>query len=520
MTQNRLILLVSTFLILVGNLSFFQNTLTIYPPTAENMGFLLSLFVLLVALNSFLFALFSVKWLLKPLLIIVLIISSLTAYFMDSYHIVIDTGMIRNTLQTNLNESLDLISFKILGYFLFLGLLPSYLVYKITITSQTFKQALISRAVLLFTSALLMAGSMYLYSKHYTSFVREHKPLRYSVNPDYWIYSIVKYVKKNYLNTPIVLQPVGRDAKIPDHLKPKLIIMVVGEATRADHWGLNGYTPDTTPQLKSKNVINFPTLYSCDTATAKSVPCMFSKFGRKDFDHRKGVGYENVLDILHHTGKVSLLWRDNNSDSKGVALRIPYEDYRTSEHNTICEGGECRDEGMLVGLDRYIADQNGSHILITLHQMGNHGPAYYKRYPKQYAEFSPVCSTNQLEKCTQQEISHAYDNAVLHTDGFLTETIALLKQYQNSYDVGLIYMADHGESLGENGVYLHGIPYFMAPEAQKHVAGIMWFADQPRTEQLKQRADKPYSHDNLFHTLLGIFEVETTVYDPALDMLR
>jgi len=520
MTQNRLSLLISLFLMTVANISFWGNTMEIYPPVAENIGFLISLFILLVSLNTFLLALFGFRYTLKPLLILVLIVSSFTAYFMDSYHIVIDTGMIRNTLQTNLSESLDLLSLKMLGYFLFLGLLPSVVVYKVQLTPQKLSTALLAKTIRLITSALLIAGSMYLYSKHYTSFVREHQPLRYSVNPDYWIYSIVKYVKKNYFNDPIVLQPVGRDAKIPENIKPKLIIMVVGEATRANHWGLNGYTPDTTPQLGTQDIVNFPTLYSCDTATAQSVPCMFSKFGREDFDYRKGVGYENALDILNHTGKVSLLWRDNNSDSKGVALRIPYEDYRTSRHNTICEGGECRDEGMLIGLDRYIADQNGSHILITLHQMGNHGPAYYKRYPKQYAQFTPVCTTNQLEKCTQQEISHAYDNAVLHTDGFLTETIALLKQYQNSYDVGLIYMADHGESLGENGVYLHGMPYFMAPDAQKHVAGVMWFANQNRTRLLKQRADQPYSHDHLFHTLLGLFGVVTTVYNPALDILH
>jgi lipid A ethanolaminephosphotransferase len=327
-------------------------------------------------------------------------------------------------------------------------------------------------------------------------------------------------VKKNYFNAPIILQPVGRDARMIKHDKPKLIIMVVGEATRADHWGLNGYTPDTTPRLRAQDVVNFSKLYSCGTATAQSVPCMFSKFGRDNFDYRKGIGYENVLDILSHTGKISLLWRDNNSDSKGVAMRIPYEDYRRAARNSICTEGECRDEGMLVGLDKYITEQNGSSILITLHQMGNHGPAYYKRYPKEYALFTPVCTTNQLEKCTQQEISHAYDNAVLHTDAFLSETINLLKQYQTTYEVGLIYMADHGESLGENGVYLHGMPYFMAPDAQKHVAAVMWFADHNRTALLKSKADQSYSHDNLFHTLLGLFDVETIVYEPTQDILH
>ncbi len=487
----------------------------------DNISFLVSLAVLLAALHAFLFGLFSTRYTTKPLLILILLVSSLTAYFMDSYHVVIDTGMIRNTLQTNFSEALDLLSPKLIAYFVFLGVLPSYLVYHAPIHYRGFKHELFSKLLLLLLSGLLMAGTLFLFSKHYTSFIREHKPLRYATNPSYWIYSGVKYIKKNYFTTPIILQAVGEDAKISEGAKPKLIILVVGEATRADHWGLNGYSKETTPQLKADGVVNFPTLYSCGTATAQSVPCMFSKFGREDFTYRRGVGYENVLDILKHAGKVSQLWRDNNSDSKGVALRIPYEDYKTATRNTICEeDGECRDEGMLVGLDTYIKDQNRSNILITLHQMGNHGPAYYKRYPKQYAQFSPVCQTNQLEECTNQEITNAYDNAILHTDAFLSQTIALLKKYTADYEVGLIYMADHGESLGENGVYLHGLPYFMAPDAQKHVAAVMWFSDPKRMERLHKLATNPYAHDHLFHTLLGLFEVETAVYDPLMDILH
>jgi len=521
LSQYTLILFVSLFLMLFDNLTFFTLTMKVYPPNMENSAFLLSLFFLLAALTVFLLALLGSRYMTKPLVILVLLVSALTAYFMDSYHVVIDTHMIRNALQTNINESLDLLNLKLVGYFLFLGVLPSYLVYRTPIVYRGIKRELLAKILTLLLSALLMAGLMFLFSKHYTSFIREHKPLRYTANPSYWIYSGIKYLKKNYFTPAIILQPVGRDAKIMKHSKPKLVIMVVGEATRADHWGLNGYSRKTTPRLRALGVANFPALSACGTATARSVPCMFSRFGRTDFDYRKGIGYENVLDILKHTGKVSLLWRDNNSDSKGVALRIPYEDYKTAAYNSICEeNGECRDEGMLIGLDKYIADQNGNDILIVLHQMGNHGPAYYKRYPKAYAQFTPACLTNQLEECTQQEIINAYDNAILHTDAFLSDTVALLHKYTGQYDTGMIYMADHGESLGENGVYLHGMPYFMAPEAQKHVAAVMWFGDPSRLAAVRGRAKASYSHDNLFHTLLGLFAVETKEYIPNMDILH
>lgn len=478
--------------------------------------------MLLVGLTTFMLALFGSRYTTKPLLVIVLLVSSLVASFMDSYHVVINVDMIRNAMQTDLHESLDLFNPKLLVYFLLLGLFPSYLVYRAPIQYRGLKKELLGKLLTLVLSAVLMAGSMYLFSKHYTSFIREHKPLRYNTNPSYWIYSIVKYLNKTYFDSPIVISPIGKDAKITDEGKPRLLIVVVGEAPRADHFGLNGYLHDTTPKLKNIDLVNFPTFYSCGTSTAHSVPCMFSKFDREAFDYKKGISYENVLDILKHTGKVSILWRDNNSDSKGVALRVPYEDYKSKKHNTICEGGECRDEGMLVGLKQYIQDQNNSNILIVLHQMGNHGPAYYKRYPKQFEKFKPACHTNQLEKCTQEEISNAYDNAIVHTDSFLADTISLLKQFDHHYATGLIYIADHGESLGENGVYLHGMPYFMAPDAQKHVAAFAWLGTGTGIDRthLQEIAKKPYSQDNLFHMILGFFHVQTREYKSGMDIFH
>ncbi|RWX50828.1 Sulfatase, partial [Candidatus Electrothrix marina] len=215
---------------------------------------------------------------------------------------------------------------------------------------------------------------------------------------------------------------------------------------------------------------------------------------------------------------------DNNSDSKGVALRVPYEDYKIPENNTVCEDGECRDEGMLVGLDQYVALHEQKDILIVLHQMGNHGPAYYKRYPKQFEQFTPTCRTNQLEDCSQEEIINAYDNALLYTDYFLAEIISFLKKYDKDHKTAMIYLSDHGESLGENGVYLHGLPYMIAPDTQKHIGALMWFGERTwkyiDPDLLEQEKDKELSHDNLFHTLLGFFAVKTSVYRNDLDILN
>ena len=443
---------------------------------------------------------------------------------MNSYHVVIDASMIRNTLQTNLNESMDLVTFKEIAYFFFLGVLPSYFVYKVPLEYRDFKSELVDKAKTIAISLVVIIASIALFSKSYTSFAREHKPLRYSTNPTYWIYSIGKYISLTFSSGKLVVKPIGLDAKvIKDDNVSKIVIMVVGEAARADHFSLNGYKRETNPLLEKQDIFNFEDVSSCGTSTAASVPCMFSIYGRKEYSYKKGISTENVLDVLKHTNEIAILWRDNNSDSKGVALRVPYENYKTPQTNTICTQGECRDIGMLVGLDKYIAKNKGKDILIVLHQMGNHGPAYYKRYTKDFEKFKPTCKTNQLEECTQEEIINAYDNALLYTDNFLSKTIDFLKKYDNKYKTALFYMSDHGESLGENGVYLHGLPYFMAPEAQTHIGAIIWLGTQMQKDinitKLQKQSVKEYSQDNLFHTLLGIFDVQTKVYKKDMDIL-
>jgi len=514
--QYRLIVLVAIFFVIFDNVSFFKNTVKIYSLGSENIAFLFSLAIVLVSFTIFLFSLLSSKYTTKPILIFSLIASSFANYFMNTYHIVIDGSMLQNALQTDLEESLDLFSFEMVAYFIFLGVLPSIFVYKAKVTYGTFKSELISKLKTIFISLAIIIVVLFSFSKYYTSFFREHKPLRFYTNPTYWIYSAGKYVGNTFAGVDGELQTIGLDAVVEKNRdsKRKIVILVVGEAARADRFSLNGYSKETNPLLKNENIVNYKNINSCGTSTAISVPCMFSLSCKDDFNYKKGILVENVVDVLEHTKEIKVLWRDNNSDSKGVALRVDFESFRTSKNNTICDDGECRDEGMLVGLDSYIEKHSKKDILIILHQMGNHGPAYYKRYPKKFEKFTPVCETNQLEECSVEEISNAYDNAILYTDYFLSKTINFLKKYSKENETKMIYISDHGESLGENGLYLHGLPYFMAPSCQTNVAALLWDGGKRRAN-----IDTEYSHDNLFHTLLGLYNVKTIVYDKTKDIL-
>jgi lipid A ethanolaminephosphotransferase len=526
-TTTELIIYTSVFFVFFDNFTFFQHVLEVFPFSIKNIGFLLSLSVGLTAFIVFLLTLVSWKYTTKPVLMFFLLLSSGAAYFMDNYNVVIDHIMIQNILETNLAETSDLFSFKLLYYIFLLGTIPVIFIFRVEIKYVSWKKTAVRKIRDTFLSLLVLFGLILLFSQFYTSFFREYKPLRYYTNPTYYIYSVGNYINMIFSSSEIIRIPIGKDAKVvqnEDDDHPGLVILVVGEAVRADHFSLNGYQKETNPLLTKENIINFSNMYSCGTSTAFSVPCMFSILDRADYSYKKGKQTENILDVLMHTKQIEILWRDNNSDSKGVALRVPYEDYKTSKNNTICTDGECRDEGMLVGLDKYIAQKKGKDILIILHQMGNHGPAYYKRYPKKFEKFKPVCQTNQIEKCSKEEINNAYDNALLYTDYFLVKVINFLKKYDGSHETALIYISDHGESLGESGVYLHGLPYFIAPDAQTHIGALMWFGDAIRKdiniEKIKQNRDKKYSQDNLFHLLLGIFKVETEVYDDTMDILH
>ena len=515
----RLIIITALFLVAFDNFAFFKNVTEIYPATIHNIWFLASITIVLTCVIILLFSFFCFRYTSKPILIIILLASSLVSYFMNQYNVVIDYTMIENTIETDAGEVFDLLNLKLLFYLVFAGILPSVIIYKLKIRYKTFKRELFSRVIVAVSLLLIIPASILPVSDFYTSFLREHKPLRYYTNPTYYLFSIGRYIKKNLFKNKMVITPIGTDAKNPDtDTDRELIILVVGEAVRANRLALNGYERDTNPLIAKEDIINFPEMYSCGTTTSVSIPCMFSIFTRDEYSARKAASTHNVLDVLSNAG-VNILWRENNSTSKGMADRVTYQDYKNPENNTICNP-ECRDEGMLVGLKEYIESKESGDILIVLHQMGNHGPAYYKRYPEAFEKFTPVCMTSELGECTREEIGNAYDNALLYTDYFLSKVIALLKQYPQ-FESAMFYIGDHGESLGESGVYLHGLPYFMAPENQKHIPAIMWFGEGFKIDRnkLRKTAQKEYSQDNLFHTLLGMMKIDTSVYNKDMDII-
>ena len=519
-----LILAVAVFVAMFSNAAFFANVVGVYGVSAKSAPFIASLFCFITSIFVLILSAVCHRALVKPMLMAFLLLASAIAYFANSYGTVFDYRMIGNVLETNTGEARDLLNISLLLYVLLLGVLPSVVVYFVPLRRPGWKAETMSRLKLAGGAAAMIALIQVGFGGNYAALVREHSNVLAKVNPSYALFSAAKLAVRSVpAATPRARVVVGPDAKLPpaDHSR-ELVIMVVGETARADHWSLNGYSRITNPMLAREDVINFPNFWACGTSTSVSVPCMFSRLAQAGLKGDAGKGEETALKLLARAG-VSILWRDNNSDSKGVALRVPYENFRSPDVNPVCDEVECRDEGMLHGLQQFIDAQKGD-ILIVLHQMGNHGPAYYKRYPKAFERFTPVCRTNDLGSCTSEEIHNAYDNAILYTDYFLSKVIELLKQNDDRFETAMFYVSDHGESLGEFGVYLHGMPYGIAPAAQKHVPAVAWIGKHMRhdikLDGMEERRQRQWSHDNVFSTLLGLFEIETAAYDPNKDLFE
>ncbi len=519
-------LLISAALVLFYNFAFWGEVVRIRSELSlSNVLFLLSFSLLLVAFFNLFLSLAAFRFVLKPLAVALLVTGALVAYFMNSYGVMIDQPMIQNVFETDATEAGDLLNVRLFLYLLFLGVIPSVLVLAIRVRYRSLPGQLklsIGGAAL---SLAVMVAVLLGFYQDYASLFRNERHLRYMLSPTNYIHATWKYAKERFDGGQRTLAQIGTDAArgpLWQGNKPVLFVLVVGETARAANFSLNGYGRPTNPKLAEEALINFRHVSSCGTATATSVPCMFSRLGRDEYDDKKARSQEGLLDVLSHAG-VPVLWRENNSGCKGVCDRVQVQTRKAFGNAEDCENDNCFDQAMLHGLDRLLTRNPGDRVIV-LHQNGSHGPAYHQRYPKQFELFTPVCTTSELQACDQQSIINAYDNTILYTDYFLEQVIELLKRNSERYDTAMIYVSDHGESLGEHNLYLHGLPYFIAPDEQKHVPMDVWLSDSFRERLgldgacLSRESDAAFSHDNLFHSVLGLLDVSTSVYERRLDI--
>ncbi|MCH4810395.1 phosphoethanolamine transferase [Vreelandella neptunia] len=477
-----------------------------------------NMFLVITCLNYLTFISIAFRTLVKPLLTLLFLIAAFVSYFTSYYGTYFDTSMLDNVLQTDTNEAQELLTPGLLIHLVIFFCLPTIMIWRVKITPSTWKKAMLRRSAYCLASTAILLLAICLSYQDVSSLMRNNKELRYLITPGNYIVSMAQALSSQHASANTVRSPVGEDASISSQVgdKPTLLVIVVGETVRAANWGLNGYERQTTPKLaKQPDVINFSDVSSCGTSTAVSLPCMFSLPGRADYAKSYAQQHESLLDVLAHAG-LEVTWLDNQSGCKGVCDGVTTKTLSPEEYASLCPDGRCLDEALVQALTKQISDTSADQVVV-LHQQGNHGPSYYQRYPADFERFVPACASADLAKCSREDITNSYDNAILYTDTVLDQVIETLKR-QDGYATAMIYLSDHGESLGENGIYLHGIPYAIAPDKQTDVPMVWWLSSSFSQQQgldmscLRQVSDQAASHDNLFHSVLGLLGVVTDVY--------
>ncbi|MEP6791547.1 MAG: phosphoethanolamine--lipid A transferase, partial [Ramlibacter sp.] len=447
--------------------------------------------------------------------------------YMDRYAIYLDRTMLRNILATDWKESRELLDWGLAAHLLLWGVAPAALLWWPQLKRRPLGRAFALRLAWVAGAVVVGVASLLLVFADFASLMRNRQEVRHLITPGNIVASLAGNIWGRAKRPHQPRTVVGGDAKqgagAAARTRPSLFVLVVGETARAQNFALNGYARPTNPELAKRNVIYFPNATACGTSTEVSLPCMFSPYGRAHYNEEKILTSESLLHVLARAG-VKVLWRDNQSGCKGVCEGLPAEQMDHAPLPALCADGQCLDEILLEGMDSVLKDDKGN-LLVVMHQLGSHGPAYFKRYPLAQKQFTPACESDDLRKCSSAEIVNAYDNSLLYTDFFLGKVIDFLERAQKTHDTALLYMSDHGESLGEGGLYLHGMPYAIAPDVQTRIPFLMWLSPAFRSafglnEACLRNEAKTVqaSHDNLFHSLLGVFNVQTSVYDSKLDL--
>ena len=524
LASETLVLGVSVFLAVAANGPFWSAALAGRNAAApQTWIFVLLAFVLLVALHFAAIASVAPRRVLRPLLAALLVISALASHFMRRYGVVLDPTMLRNVLHTDPREASELIGASMMVGVAVLGVIPAVLVCRVQVRRRPLRRALAIRLGAIAVALAVAAAALLLAFQDLGSLMRNRRELRYAITPGNVVYSLGRALAGDVEAAATRREPPepASRAAAPGR-RPTLFLMVVGETARAANFSINGYPRPTTPELARLDIVNFPRTTACGTSTEVSLPCMFSPFGRADYDERRIRRHESLLHLLARAG-MKVIWRDNQSGCKGVCDGLEMHDVSRAALPGVCGQGHCLDEVLLHGLEAVARDAS-SDLVVVLHQIGNHGPAYHRRYPADAERFAPACRHDDLRECTREEIVNAYDNAIAYTDGFLAQAIRFLGAQRARFDVAMLYVSDHGESLGERGLYLHGMPHAIAPREQLEVPMLWWIPpDAARglrvdLDCLRRRAAEPASHDHLFHSILGVLDVGTPRYRPERDL--
>lgn len=471
---------------------------------------LFTLFVLVAFVTALLLALVCLasQRLLKPLCALGAVLNAVALYFIQTYGVVLDRTMMGNVVNTDYGEVSALWHPKLLLYLAVFGLIPCLLLAWVRVRQ-------VRRLRLgAFVAALLTVGLGWIYiaSDTWLWFDRHARMLGGMILPWSYTINLARHETAQWAaRRQAVLLPdasFGSDAKT-------VVVLVIGESARARNFSMYGYARATNPVLSASGAVALANTQACATYTTQALQCILS---HDDPGLRLAGSVELLPSYLQRQG-IYVIWRSNNWGEPPVRV-ASYE--RTKDIEPGCHGELCtRDEVLLHGLEQRIRAAPGRKVFVVLHQNGSHGPSYATKYPPSFEVFRPVCRSVELDQCTTETLVNAYDNTILYTDHVVGRAISILKGLGDVAST-LLYISDHGESLGEYGLYLHGTPMAVAPAVQKEVPFIVWMSDsfkrQHHVDEAWLARGVSHSQGNVFHSVMGAFDMRSSIYAPRMDI--
>jgi len=506
MLKNNLKL--THFVLLMSMLNFLLFHFPFYVFVFKNVDYkslngiiiITSLIILMLVVNAFAFYLifFLSRFVGKFLLVLFFILNAIAVYFINTYGVIIDESMIGNVLNTNYQEASSFFSIKIILYIILLGVVPAIYIIKTKIIKEPFRRFLITFSIaLLFILIMVFANA-----SNWLWIDKNSKTLGGLAMP--WSYTVnipLFYIHKHQKNEKEILLP---NATIKDNQK-SVVVLVIGESARSENFSLYGYNKNTNPLLsKIPNVFHFNAT-SCGTYTTAGVKCILEPNSSDKL-------YEILPNYLYRNN-AEVIWRTTNWGQPPLHIKN-YMDKDSLQSN--CKGKDCDyDEILLNGLKEQILASKKNKILVILHTSTSHGPAYSKKYPPQFETFKPVCNSVELGKCSHEALINAYDNTIVYTDYILSKIIDDLKQLKE-YNSAMIFVSDHGESLGEKNLYTHGLPLSLAPKEQYNIPFIVWVSDSSKQLKPLETVNQNY----VFHSVLNFLHIQSPVYNEELNIFK
>lgn len=497
---TRICTILSAYTLIAFNIPFFKEVFSRIADNWNGAWIAASMIIIMFVLNYFIYyiLLYLGRIVGKCIIAFTLIGNAACLYFMNTYNALIDRSMMGNVFGTHFSEASSFFSWTMIWYIIILGVLPCIWLFMRKINYGSILRFLANFAIsLILLVGVLIGNKQNVLWIDYNATVLGSKIMPWS----YIINSVRYYNYWKLMNQPEIKLP---DAEIVTDSKD-IFVLIIGESARSENFSLYGYSRETNPLL-AKDSVTVLNATASDTYTREAVKAILSYKPGEEL-------YELLPNYLQRNG-VDVIWRTNNWGHPPLHLTKNYGKGDLKKRFPEADSGY---DGILFhGLKEDIMASDSTKIFVGIHTYTSHGPEYYSNVPKEHKKFLPECRTVELSNASSSELINAYDNTILYTDYLVHSVIETLKNDFPDRRSCVIFISDHGESLGEGGYYMHGLPKSIAPSCQLKIPFIVWTSD----DTIKIKDMNSAGHYNIYHSVLNFLGMESPIYDETRNIFE